>query len=61
MPKRRRPRGPRPEYSRPLDPEPFRLACLQALAASTTPHPLLHERVSPHIILQDGAEEQTWP
>jgi hypothetical protein len=61
MPKRRRPGGPRrelrPEHARPLDPEPFRVACLQALAASTTPHPLLHERVSPHVILQDEAGE----
>jgi hypothetical protein len=61
MPKRRRSRGSkselRPEHARPLDPEPFKVACLQALAASTTPHPLLHERVSPHLILQDGAEE----
>ena len=56
-----RSRGPRdklrPEHARPLDPKPFREACLQALAASTTPHPLLHERVSPHVILQDGADE----
>jgi hypothetical protein len=61
MPKRRRPRDPRrelrPEHARPLDPKPFRVACAQALAASTTPHRLLHERVSPHVILQDGAEE----
>ena len=61
MPQRRRPRGPRrelrPEHARPLELEPFRVACLQALAASTTPHPLLHERVSPHVILHDGAGE----
>ena len=37
MPKRRRPRGPhrelRSEHARPLDPELFRVACLQALEA----------------------------
>jgi hypothetical protein len=60
MPKRRRPRGLRrelrPEYARPLDPEGFQLAAIEALTASTTPHPLLHERVSPHVILQDEGE-----
>jgi hypothetical protein len=61
MPKRRRPRRPRPmlrpHEALPLDPERFREACLQALEASTQPHPLLHERVTPHVVLQDGDEE----
>jgi hypothetical protein len=62
MPKRRRPRGPhpelRPEHARPLDPEAFRIAAQAALAATTTPHPLLHERVSPHMVLHDGEESE---
>ena len=61
MPKRRRPRDPRrelqPEHARPLDPEYFKAACKQALAAAAQPHYLLHERVSPHFILREGGED----
>jgi hypothetical protein len=60
MPKRHRPRGPRPEFrpehARPLDPDRFFAAAQAAMAASTTPHPLLHERVTSHVILRDGAD-----
>jgi hypothetical protein len=61
MSKRRRPRRPRPmlrpHEALPLDPEHFRDACLKALEASTQPHPRLHERITPHVILHDGDEE----
>jgi hypothetical protein len=44
----------RPENAKPLDPEAFRFAYLQAIQAASTPHPLLHERVSPHLIMRDA-------
>jgi hypothetical protein len=44
----------RPENARPLAPEEFRQAVLRAEEAASKPHPLLHERVTPHVILQNG-------
>jgi len=60
MPKRRRPRGRpelRPEHARPRDPETFMRAFTAAMAATQQPHPRLHERVSPYVVLQDGADD----
>jgi hypothetical protein len=47
----------RPVYAWPLAPEAFRQAVLRAAEAAGKPHPLLHERVTPHIKLWDGNEE----
>ena len=43
---------------RPLAPEAFRQALLRAQEAVSSPHPLFHERVSLHVILQDGDQEE---
>jgi hypothetical protein len=48
----------RPEKARTFAPEAFRRAVLRANAAASTPHPLLHERVTPHLMLQDEHREQ---
>jgi hypothetical protein len=47
----------RPEQARPLAPEAFRQAVLRAQEAASRPHPLLQERVSPHVMLQGRDEE----
>jgi hypothetical protein len=58
-PRKRRQRGKwRPEQARPLAPEAFRQAVLRANAAASTPHPLLHERVTPPLLLRDGNQEE---
>jgi hypothetical protein len=58
-PWKRRPRDKRrPAQVRPLAPEAFRQAVLRATEAASTPHPLVHERVSPHLMLRDGNQEE---
>jgi hypothetical protein len=42
------------KYTRPVPVEAFRDACARADAAVASPHPLLHERVSPHVILTEA-------
>jgi hypothetical protein len=41
------------KYKRPVPLQAFRDACAHADAAVLSPHPLLHERVSPHVIMTD--------
>ena len=48
----------RPVYAWPLAPEAFRQAVLRATEAAGKPHPLLHERVTPHITLRGGRNEE---
>ena len=45
-------------YAWPLAPEAFRQAVLRAAEAAGKPHPLLHERVTPHITLRSGRAEE---
>lgn len=47
----------RPEHARTFAPEAFRRAVLRAQEAASTPHSLLHERVTPHLILRHGNYE----
>ena len=56
--KRRKKDKRRPVQARPLAPQAFWQALLRAQEAVSSPHPLLHERVSPHVILQDGDQEE---
>jgi hypothetical protein len=42
------------KYKRPVPLEAFRDACARADEAVLSPHPLLHERVSPHAIMTDA-------
>ncbi len=64
--RRRKPRlaWKRPEqFTRPLDPEVFRAAYAQAMRTGSRPHPLLHERVSPQVILRadrTGEGQERW-
>ena len=48
----------RPVDAWPLPPEAFRQAVFRANEAAGKPHPLLHERVTPHITLQSGEDEE---
>lgn len=51
------------KFKRPVPLEAFRDACARADEAVLSPHPLLHERVSPHVILRDehtGEVEELW-
>jgi hypothetical protein len=51
------------KFKRPVPLETFRNACARADEAVLSPHPLLHERVSPHAILRDeytGEVEELW-
>jgi hypothetical protein len=42
------------KYKQPVPLKAFRDACARADAAVLVPHPLLHERVSPHVIMPDA-------
>lgn len=42
------------KFKRPVPLEAFRDACARADAAVVSPHPRLHERVSPHVMLTDA-------
>ncbi len=60
MPTRRRRDRPlvlEPAEALPLHPITFKAAALRALGGAVHPHPLLYERLSPHLILQDRDEE----
>ena len=51
------------QYKRPVSVEAFRDACVRADAAVLSPHPLLHERVSPYVLLRDegtGEVQELW-
>ena len=51
------------QFKQPVLLEAFRGACARADAAVLPPHLLLHERVSPHVILRDehtGEVEELW-
>lgn len=57
--RRRRDRPPvlEPAEALPLHPITFKAAALRALGGAMQPHPLLHERVNPHLILEDRGDE----
>jgi hypothetical protein len=42
------------KFKRPVPLEAFRDACARADEAVLSPHPLLHERVSPHVMMTDA-------
>jgi hypothetical protein len=56
--KRRKKAKRRPVQARPLAPQVFWQALLRAQEAVSSPHPLLHEPVSPHVLLQDWEHEE---
>ena len=56
--KRRKKAKRRPVQVRPLAPRGFWQALLRAQEAVSSPHPLLHAPVSPHVLLQDWEHEE---
>jgi hypothetical protein len=56
--KRRKKAKRRPVQVRPLAPQAFWQALLRAQEAVSSPHPLLHEPISPHVLLEDWKHEE---